>query len=266
VNSVEILNIDCRELGADLLSTFDTMLVDPPYREHVHKAATSHSPGGGARHRDLGFEHLSEELREWIAGAAAQVKRWSIIYSDIESINDWRAACERKGAKYIRPIPWIRWSMPQLSGDRPTTGCEMLTCYWGSQKGAKGWNGPGNLIQYRHEEECPPLDVLEHKALRGDGKHKCEKPLDQMLDLVEFFSDPGDTVFDPNAGSGTTALACAILDRDFLGCELDPKWAEAGQARVNAFLAKGVDGLSKRDQERLGRYLDAKAKRDAAAA
>lgn len=263
---IEILNCDCTELERDTVAGFDAMIVDPPYREHVHKAATSQSKGGGVRHRDLGFEHLSGELQRWIASAVATVKKWSVVYSDIESINDWRAACEKAGAKYIRPTPWVRWSMPQLSGDRPTTGCEMLTLYWGAQRGKKSWNGPGNLISYRHEEEVPPLDVLDHKALRGDGKHKCEKPLDQLLDLVEFFSDPGDVVFDPNSGSGTTALACAILERDFVGCELDAEWAAKGAARVAAYEQRGVEGLSDRDRERLSRYLDAKEKREAKAA
>ena len=43
-------------------------------------------------------------------------------------------------------------------------------------KGRKRWSGPGNLTH------------LAHLALRGEGKHKAEKPLDQALDLVSFFS------------------------------------------------------------------------------
>jgi site-specific DNA-methyltransferase (adenine-specific) len=53
--------------------------------------------------------------------------------------------------------------------------------------------------------------------LRGEDKHKAEKPLDQALDLVEWFSDEGETVFDPFAGSGTIGLACRILGRSYLG-------------------------------------------------
>lgn len=265
VSEITILNCDCTELDAEIISTIDTMLVDPPYCEHVHKSATSQSPKGGTRHRHLGFDHLAEPLRAWIAKAAATVKKWSVVYSDIESINDWRAACLAAGATYIRPIPWIRWSMPQLSGDRPTTGCEMLTCYWGAQRGRKSWNGPGNLIVYRHEDaDAPPVDELVHKALRGDGKHKCEKPLDQMLDLVDWFSDPEDTVFDPCVGSGTTALACAILGRDFIGCELDADWTEKASERVAQYQDAGK--LSERDTERLRRYHDAKKARAALAA
>lgn len=263
---ITILHASCLELDLETVSAFDTMLVDPPYSAHVHRSCVSKGPGAAVVQRDLGFTHLSESLRDQIAKFAAVVKRWSVIYSDVESAMIWRAACENRGAKYIRPIPWIRWSMPQLSGDRPTTGCELLTCYWGSARGRKGWNGPGNLIAYRHEDEAdaPPLDSIEHKSLRGANKHRTEKPLDQMLDLVEFFSEPGDTVFDPCSGSGATALACAILDRDFVGCELDAEWVMKSTERVRLYQQKGE--LSDRDAERFKRYVEAKELRDKAAA
>ena len=57
---------------------------------------------------------------------AARVRRWSIIYTDIESVADWKRELELAGATYIRTLPWVRWSMPQLSGDRPPQGFECL--------------------------------------------------------------------------------------------------------------------------------------------
>jgi len=231
---IEIVNADCTT--AFNSSEFDVMITDPPYSEHVHANATSQSRGGGTRARNLGFDFLSANLRHYIAGIAGKcVKRWSLIYSDIEGLHDWKTACELAGAKYIRPMPWVRWSMPQLSGDRPPTGCEFITCYWGTQGGRKSWNGPGNLIS------------LNHTCLRGEGKHKTEKPLDQMLDLVTWFSNPGDHVFDPCVGSGTTALACSILNRNFTGVEIDKEWAEKARERI-------YSPLSDRDQDRYDRW------------
>lgn len=268
---IEIYTGPCADL-LDLVPTFDVMIVDPPYRAHVHKAATSQSAKGGTRLRDLGFAHLTPQLRRTIAGFVPLIRKWSLVYSDVESTNVWRHSCHAAKAallgkrrcpeNYIRSIPWVRWSMPQLSGDRPTTGHEMLTCYWGSQRGKKSWNGPGNLTALRHEEaDAPPVDVLEHKALRGDDKHKCEKPLDQALDLVEWFSEPGDTVFDPTCGSGTIGVACAILGRNFVGCEIDPDWAARAELRCLE-AAEGV--FSKRDQQRIDRYRNNVEQRKAA--
>lgn len=238
-----VLNTSALDVDLDVFASEppDVMIVDPPYAAHVHKSAVSQSIGGGSRSRDLGFEHLSVALRRQVARFAAITRRWSVIYTDLESMTWWRLSLQAAGATYIRAIPWVRWSMPQLSGDRPTTGCEMLVVAYGSGKGKKHWNGPGNLLS------------LEHTCLRGDGKHKTEKPLDQLLDLVSYFSDPGETLFDPCAGSGTTGLACKLLGRQFVGLEIDPTWAEHANRRI-ASATPGTPLASDRDQTRLDKW------------
>lgn len=232
---------DCRGVDA---SVFDVMLTDPPFSAHVHDSATSQSAVGGTRKRDLGFEHLTPADRTMIGGWCQSVKRWSVVYSDVESANWLRIAAEAANAEYVRTMPWVRWSMPQLSGDRPPQGFEaLIVCHrqrvgkrGGLRPLAKHWNGPGNLT------------ALTHLALRGEGKHKCEKPLDQALDLVSWFSEPGETVFDPYAGRATIGLACRLLGREYVGYEADP--VEFGMA-----LERLVEPLSDRDSERTERWL-----------
>jgi site-specific DNA-methyltransferase (adenine-specific) len=227
-----MLKGDCRELD---WGSPDVLITDPPYRPHVHKKGVSQSAKGGARNRDLGFDALSQSLRDWTCGVAARVKRWAIIFSDIESATLWHEGLVLAGATPIRMIPWVRWSMPQLSGDRPPQGAELVIVAYGKERGRKHWNGPGNLTH------------LAHTCLRGDGKHKAEKPLDLMLDLVDWFSDPGELVVDPFSGSGTTGLACKLLGREFAGAEQDPDWYERARLRINS-------PLSERDAERAERW------------
>ena len=43
----------------------------------------------------------------------------------------------------------------------------------------------------------------------------------------------GDLVLDPFSGSGTTALACKNLNRNFIGSELDKKHYENSLERLN---------------------------------
>lgn len=232
-------NRDCREVS---WGDFDVMITDPPYRPHVHKATTScaaHGARKGVRQNDLGFAAMTDELRLWTCGMAAKAKRWSLIYTDIESVGVWAEGLEKAGAHYIRAIPWIRWSMPQLSGDRPPQGCEMVVLAWGSARGRKSWNGPGNLTH------------LDHLCLRGAGKHPAEKPLDQNLDLVQWFSNDDEQVSDPFSGSGTTGLACAMLKRGFVGSELSAEWAAKANARIAAY-----PHLSPRDQDRFDRWSE----------
>lgn len=230
--------IYCRDslsVDPEWVKHFDVMLTDPPFREHVHSKATSQSKGRGTRKRDLGFEHLSRRARKSIANWSACVKRWSVVHSDVEHSNWLSLAVQARGVEYVRTVPWVRWSMPQLSGDRPPQGFEHICCY--HPKGAKRWNGPGNLTHFAQ------------LALRGEEKHKCEKPLDLALDLVSYFSDIGESVFDPFAGHGTIGVACMLLGRHYVGFEQDPEWAQKAQRRIAGLLLD-------RDVERIVRWLE----------
>jgi hypothetical protein len=256
---------------------FDHVFCDAPYSPHVHKSAST-MRGGVAKKRDLGFAHLSAQLRRHIAAHVAHANSWSLIHTDWEGLNTWRHSLTAAGAQYIRAIPWCRWSMPQLSGDRPPQGSECVIVAYGKKQGAKIWHGPGNLVSLEHETipssrqlfgvpDEGEISAVYHKCLRGEGKHGTEKPLDQMLDLVEWFSEPGEWIVDLTTGSGTAVVAALLLGRNSIGFDTDPEWAhpEAGKAvaRVRGAL-QGI--LSDRDTERAQRYLVAKEARDVDAA
>jgi hypothetical protein len=259
----------------------DVMIVDPPYRAHVHENATSQDQhtDGNVRHNDFGFASLTEELRTWICQLAARTRRWSLIYTDVESVAKWKDTLELAGATYIRTLPWVRWSMPCLAGDRPPQGFECIVVAYGSARGRKRWNGAGNLTHLAHVfaeldwnkpddllahlgaedsdwDEIGNLTHLMHLALRGKDKFKTEKPLDQLLDLVSWFSDRDEMVVDPTSGFGTTGLACKILGRRFVGCELNAEWWEKSNARIRSCNPGDLPGsLSPRDSERFLRWV-----------
>ena len=59
-----------------------------------------------------------------------------------------------------------------------------------------------------------------------DGKdipkiHPTQKPVSVLKELIEIFTDKGDVVIDPCAGSGSTGRACMELKRHFYGFEID---------------------------------------------
>lgn len=248
----------------------DCMIVDPPYSPRVHTKAISAGTGGaGVRKRDLGFGHLTPELVLRIAEYSAQVRRWSVVFTDVESVGTWIAAMRGCGTEYIRSVPWVRWSQPQMSGDRPPTGAEMICVFHRgagvTRKGEpkpvrKHWNGPGNRIAYRSEDP-EPLARAEYdaKSLRGRDKYSCEKPLDLMLSLVSDYSDPGELVFDPCAGMGTTCLAARLLGREAFGLErladvAERAWERVRNAEDPVPEGRGA-GLSERDEERAVRWI-----------
>lgn len=61
--------------------------------------------------------------------------------------------------------------------------------------------------------------------------HPCVMPLEVMENIIGIL--PNDyLIFDPFLGSGTTALACKHLKRDFIGCEIDEKYYEIALKRI----------------------------------
>jgi hypothetical protein len=240
---------------AETIALAACCISDFPYSRKVHEQSVSGGMvqyGEGPHVREYGFTHLTPTTRRAAARVMASVRGWSLVYSDVESAWLWRISCEAAGARYVRGLPWVRWSQPQKTGDRPPSGWEQVSLFRGGGAPRAHWSGPGSLIELEHEDDGP--DALRQKSLRGKNgvdKFSAEKPLDQMLDLVSWFSDPGTLVVDLTAGSGTTIAACALLGRDGLGFEIDPVTAAAAAARV----ARAETGdLSDRDGERVLRW------------
>lgn len=66
----------------------------------------------------------------------------------------------------------------------------------------------------------------------GGGYHPTQKPVALLEDLIQTFSNPGDTVFDFTMGSGSTGVACVNTGRNFIGIELDSGYFEIAQKRI----------------------------------
>lgn len=254
--NILVVHADIRDLRAEDFEGVDTVITDPPYSGHVHANATTDS-GGVVHNRDLGFASLDPASRfhalKLMKGCAA---RWSIVFSDFaQGVDDdgsnevldqpghyvlegdcaWRVQGVHAGLDYCRLVPWVRWSRPQITGDRPPSGAEAVLHF--HRKGKKRWNGPGGLTHYARA------------CLRGSSKHPTEKPLALMLDLVSYYSDPGEYVADFFAGRGTTGQAARILGRDAVLVERDATFAAQAEARVNG-------PLDPRDRAQVQRYID----------
>lgn len=66
-------------------------------------------------------------------------------------------------------------------------------------------------------------------------KHPCQMPLEVMKNIIGIL--PKDyIIIDPFMGSGTTGVACLELGRDFIGIELDEKYFNIAQQRINDVL------------------------------
>jgi len=62
----------------------------------------------------------------------------------------------------------------------------------------------------------------------GVKLHPTQKPVTLLMRLIELFTDPGDVVIDPVAGSGSTIIAAERLDRKAYGFEIKKEfWQKA---------------------------------------
>ena len=63
-------------------------------------------------------------------------------------------------------------------------------------------------------------------------KHPAVFPEKLAEDHISTWTNKGDTVLDPFMGSGTTAVACKKLERDFIGIELVEEYYEIAKERT----------------------------------
>jgi site-specific DNA-methyltransferase (adenine-specific) len=70
------------------------------------------------------------------------------------------------------------------------------------------------------------------KEERKDNHHMTVKPLRLMKHLIAIFSKPGSLVLDPFLGSGTTAVACAMMNRRCIGIEINEDYFSVANRRV----------------------------------
>ena len=74
-------------------------------------------------------------------------------------------------------------------------------------------------------------NVLEYKK-DNDGYHPTQKPVALLEDLIQTYSNEGNTVLDFTMGSGSTGVACVNTNRHFIGIELDDGYFEIAQKRI----------------------------------
>jgi hypothetical protein len=211
-HSVTLYHGDCREFIPQL-GPVDHVITDPPYSEHTHAGARSIKDLDNSM---IDFESISiSDLRSTLF--TIKVNRWVVMTCDV-----FHAAqlmlCPPYTLEFIRLGVWVKPNgAPQFTGDRPSPGFEQVVIL--HPPGKKRWNGGG----------LPAVWTFN----KISGRHPTEKPLELYTRFVEQFTDPGDLILDPFAGSGTTLEAAKLLGRRAIGIEREERHAEIIAKRVS---------------------------------
>lgn len=85
-----------------------------------------------------------------------------------------------------------------------------------------------------NDEMRYPSSVKEfnNRASGDRGFHPTQKPVALLEYLIKTYTNEGDLVLDPVAGSGTTGVACKNLNRRFILIEKEPKYIEIIKQRL----------------------------------
>jgi DNA modification methylase len=227
-----LLRADCLDPMVGLASlpdrSVDHVITDPPYAKLVVTSARtgSYRTRNGGVTRELGYLGIDDDQRSAIGMHVARViRRWAIVFCDAESAHLWKAALEAGGMIHKRMGVWVQPNpTPQFSGDRPGTGFEM--CEIAHRDGRCRWNGGG----------MPAVWIFPRPAIgseeRRSAHHPTPKPIALMSALVADFTNAGDLICDPFAGSGTTGVAALRAGRRFIGWERDERYAEVARRRL----------------------------------
>ena len=117
--------------------------------------------------------------------------------------------------------------VPKPSKSEKNKGCE----------GMEEKNG-GNYV-FRNPEDTGRNDTKGQSQMGGYTKkrtnfHPTVKPISLMSYLITMGSRENDLVLDPFVGSGTTCIAAKLLNRKYLGMELNDEYAVIAQERIKA--------------------------------
>lgn len=89
---------------------------------------------------------------------------------------------------------------------------------------------------YFNKMEHYPQDVwdIKRKYRRGEIKNATTLPVELIRKCIEFSSKPGDFIFDPFMGMGTTAIAAKGIWRHYFGFEINKNLESVINKRINS--------------------------------
>jgi site-specific DNA-methyltransferase (adenine-specific)/modification methylase len=250
----KIYKKDCISFMNDKLSLYsiDMIFADPPYNLSGKKLKLTGSATGGD------WEKVNEDwdtfsgddyqsfTDEWILASKKCLKPNGSLYvcASQHNLGNVLNSLDKSGFKVNNIIVWQKSNpMPNMTRRVFTHSIEFIV--WAVA--GKGWvfnssdlkkinpdlQKDGNQRAMRDVWNFPVVQGLERiKSADKKALHPTQKPLELVKRTIIASTNVGDIIYDPFMGSGTTAVAAKMLERDFIGTELNEKYITAARARI----------------------------------
>lgn len=203
----KIYNMDCLEGMKQIPNeSVDLVVADPPYGIDVCKNGVV-GIKGASKPKEYGVcawdnERINKEYFDEIF----RISKNQIIF----------------GGNYYTDylIPSSSWIVWDKKNDESTfADCELI------------WTSFEKAIRiYRHRWHGM---LQENMRKKERHYHPTQKPLPLIEWILKKYTRKGDVICDPFIGSGTTAVACKRLGFDFIGFEIDKKYCDIAQERLD---------------------------------
>lgn len=219
MSKINLINQDCFEFLKTVSSkSVSLVLIDPPYQV----SRKTNFQAGTAKNKDTDRFRISMEFGDWdeeeflkldeVIGECYRVLKSSgtiICFYDLWKITKLRKIFEDSKFQQIRFIEWIKTNpVPINSKVNYLTNSREIAIV-----GVKG----GKPVFNSEYDNGVYLYPICHDKGRF---HPTQKPVALLEDLIKKHSYKDDLILDCFSGSGSTAVACHNLNRNFTGCEL----------------------------------------------
>jgi site-specific DNA-methyltransferase (adenine-specific) len=218
---------DCLQVMATLPDgSVDVVLTDPPYSSGTRREAA----------KTLRAKSMVRSERQWFGTDSLTTNGFTWLMREL-AVEVHRLL--RDGGHFFCFIDWRM--LPALSGAIESADLRpMSLIVWD-----KGHFGMGAHFRNQHElilhfakgdpseaRRHDVANVIRHRAVR-DSVHPTEKPVALLWQLITTVAAPGSVVLDPFAGSGSTLVAAAEADCEWIGIEREAEYVAIAEARLN---------------------------------
>jgi site-specific DNA-methyltransferase (adenine-specific) len=217
----KVINGDCIDVMAEIPDdSLDLVLTDPPY-----SGLNSKSRGEGrfsqAEHH-IEFDDMSERaFLLFIKPVFRELYRILKVGGHLYCFTDWKqlrnmADClELCSFKIVNLICWDKGHFGTGAGYRSQS--EYVLVF------SKGVPNTFNLRNVGN--------VIKESRVRSNS-HPHQKPEKLVEILIKNSTNEGGVVLDPFLGSGTTAVSCKELKRNFIGIEISREYCDVARNRL----------------------------------